>query len=198
MEYSQQDILDFEVKELSPEQEKTVLPFLLDFIKEHRNSKDEEEIVVVGSAIRTYMAWLDIDRMDEISELLEPDFHNMMSQEVELQFMIMANRVFAVHPQADNSRFKRLEDDILKRVTAYGDPYILSRGKFAAIAMNGIQALAGMHSIAIYGIIMHDIPFKWFREQLKRRLKKMEDEWREKIEVNGESILFIENLQELL
>jgi hypothetical protein len=182
-EEQRQLVLETEAMGFSVEQDRELKPVLREYIERYRDSNEPEDLIAVGSAIRKYVAIMDMSDMASIASILESSHRAVLPVEVELELMKMIVRKFAANPPSSPNLFPKLAEQISDLTKAYLNPRILPQGKYAAVAMNGVQGLVSMVSGKQDEVLqmLKTLPFGWFRDQLTRRLERQVEEWVEKL-----------------
>lgn len=189
-------ILSAEDLDFTAEQERELLPLLRDFIEKFRDSNEREDLIAVGSAIRNYVALMDVSRIGTLASLLEPGHRAVIPQEIELEIVKIVARKFAANPPAAPAPEPELATRLMELAEAYLNPRVLPRGRFSAIALLALQGLAGMRSPQLEPLLTAagDLPFPWFHRQLKRLLNQLLDQWRRLMEPGDRRISELEDL----
>ncbi len=173
-------ICDLELANLDQPQHAALGPLLWQYIRVHRDSNDPAVLIAAGSAIRQYIAALDVDKIGSVTEILITEGRVGVPLEIELETAKMVFRKFSANPPAVRNSEPQLAKELAARAAAYLDEHVLRRGQFAAAAMLAIQAMVTMRSDSINDILprLHASHFSWFRGQLRRRLEKVVTAWR--------------------
>jgi hypothetical protein len=177
-----QHICQAEFSDLSSDQTTTLMPLLWRFVLDTRDSNNPSDVVAVGSAIRQYVAALDVNYLENVAELLDPGHLAEVPLQIELEIAKMAFRKIDANPVLPGKAYPRLSNRFTEMVQTYLSPRILPRDQYAAVTMLAIQALAVMRSPWTRTLIepLNKSPFAWFRRQLHRRLGKTADSWRQR------------------
>lgn len=170
-----QAIFEAEALAFHGDERTRLVGLLKSYINQHRNSNEREELIAVAAAIRKCVALLDESDMGWLSTLLEPDHRVPVSLEAELAIAKMVVRRYSqtlpglADPHPDLSR------SLEEIASNYLLPRVFKRERFSTIAMLAIQALILMRSQYAAKIIdeVNSLPFRWFRQQLVRRMNKI-------------------------
>ena len=167
-------ILEAETMQFEDSDRERLQRILRSYIEENRNSNARPELVAVAAAIRKFAASLDHTEMDWLGRILEPGHRAQPSLETELEAAKMVYRRYSEDPPIRGNPHPELSARLADIARAYLNPYIFPRGRFATVAMLAIQALLVMRSAEVDSIIqqVNELPFPWFREQLRRRMDK--------------------------
>ncbi len=171
-----------ELMHFDPSQREAVLPLLWQYIIDHRNSKDCDELVAVGSAIRKYIAIMPMDRMGELAVLLEAGHRSSLPIDLELEVVKMIYRNFEVHPPEVADPHPELAKRLWEMVQAYINPRVLLRDKHSAATSLAIEAIVSMRSpLAVQACqAANTCPYRWFAELVSDDLDDLHDSWSSK------------------
>lgn len=173
--------LIFEAEQLRFEgaSRRDLIDFLRRYIEENRDSNDREELIAVASAIRKCVAMIDVFDMGWVATLLETGHRAPVSVDVELEVAKMVFRKFSANPPAAPDPQRELAARLMEIAEAYLNPRILPRDRHATVAMLAIQSLLVMLSDLSDRVIerVNETPFRWFRQQLRRRMERVAIEW---------------------
>lgn len=135
--------------------------------------------MAVGSAIRTYVAYLPLDRIGTLADFLEPGHRAYVPLEIQLEAAKMTYRKFEANPPSAPEPEPGLAVRLAEMASLYLNPQLLPRDKHAAVAMNACQALAAMLSPKAKDVFKQvaGSPFGWFGQQLARRLERLSQRW---------------------
>ena len=172
-------LCEVELTRFVPSQHETLLPLLWQYILDHRNSNDRDELVAVGSAIRKYIAIMPMDRMGELAVLLESGNRSPLPIELEIEVAKMVYRNFEVHPPVDANPQPELAQRLWEMVQAYTNPRILLRDKHSAAASLAIEAIVSMRSPLAEQAWQAAIscPYRWFAELVSDDLDDLHERW---------------------
>ncbi len=165
------------------DQDQQLIPVLMEFIENFRDSNDREDRVAVCSAIRSYVGLVGTAQVESVAKLLEPGHRASPTVDTLLETLKMIARKFAANPPASPNQYPALSGQLERVARAYLNPYVLPQSKNAAVAMNALQALAALASPELGAVIAEVNTFcpTWFRQQLKRRLAKLQEDWEMKL-----------------
>ncbi len=161
------------------EQDQQLIPVLMKFIEDFRDSNDHEDRIAVCSAIRTYVGLMGTAQIESTARLLEPGHRASADVDSLLEALKMISRKFAANPPGSPNQYPELSDQLDQIARAYLNPHVLPHDKNAAVAMNAVQALAAAASPEVGAVIteVNTLCPTWFRQQLQRRLTKLQEEW---------------------
>ena len=165
------------------EQDRQLIPALMEFIESFRDSNDCEDRVAVCSAIRSYVGLAGTAQVESVAKLLEPGHRASPTLPTLLETLKMIARKFAANPPRSPNQYPALSGQLERVARAYLNPYVLPQDKHAAVAMNAVQALAALASPELGAVIaeVNTCCPAWFRQQLQRRLTKLQEEWETKL-----------------
>lgn len=101
----------------------------------NRDSNEFSTIVAVGSAIRQYVAELDVSRVGEVTKLLNPGDTAGIPVEIELEVAKMVFQKFDANPPVNRNPQPGLSNRLIQMVIAYLNPIDLPRERCAAATM---------------------------------------------------------------
>jgi hypothetical protein len=170
-------ICQMELLEFDEQQHQILMPLLWQYALHNRDSNEFSTIVAVGSAIRQYVAELDVSRVGDVTKLLDPGDTAGIPVEIELEVAKMVFQKFDANPPINRNPQPRLSNRLIQMIIAYLNPIDLPRERCAAATMLAIQAIAVMGGPLSHTIIepLNEVPFEWFRKQLHRRLSQTAD-----------------------
>ncbi len=165
------------------DQDGQLIPALMEFIEKLRDSNDPEDRVAVCSAIRSYVGLMEVAQVESVAKLLEPGHRASPALATVLEIVKMVARKLAANPPRAPNQYPALSGQVERVARAYLNPYVLPQNKHAAVAMNAVQALAALASPEVGGVIdeVNTCCPAWFRQQLQRRLTKLQEEWETKL-----------------
>ena len=170
-------VIDAEALEFTVDQESALKPLLRKFIDKERFATANENLIALGSAIRSYGALLKNTELESVAELLQPLDAIDVAPQVELEVAMMVLRKLTAAPP-DNLQFPNLSSKLADLVEAYCYPRVLGRSCIGATVLNSILASALIRDDAWERVKRRveklDVP--WFRQQLARRAKKLREE----------------------
>lgn len=175
-------LCEVELTRFDPTQREILLPLLWQYILDHRNSNDRNDLVAVGAAIRKYIAIMPMDRMGELAVLLESGHRSSLPIELEIEVAKMIYRNFEVHPPINADPQPELAQRLWEMVQAYTHPRILLRDKHSAAASLAIEAIVSMRSPLAEQAwqAAMECPFRWFAELVSDGLDDLQERWGEK------------------
>lgn len=172
-------ICTVELTRFDPSERQALLPLLWQYILDHRNSNNRDELIAVGAAVRKYIAIMPIDRMGELAILLESGHKSPLSIELEIEVAKMIYRNFEAHPPAFADPQPELAQRLWEMVQAYINPRILLRDKHSAATSLAIEAIVSMWS-PLAEQAMHAAvacPYHWFAELVSDDLNDLHETW---------------------
>ena len=172
-------VCDAETLHFAPEQRQQLLSVLWKYIHDFRDCKDPEELVAVGSAIRKYVAMMDLARVGEVAVLLEAGHRAANSLDLELEVAKMVYRKFEANPPARPDPHPQLAARLWEIAEAYVNPHVILREKHATVASLAIEAVVAMRSEYADRAYQAAIkcPFTWFGEMVSDNLTLLCDRW---------------------
>jgi len=175
-------VCDAETFNFNQTQRKRLSPMLWAYILEYRNSKNHEDLVAVGSAIRKYVAMLDASQLGQLAELLEPGYRASLSPDLQLEVAKMVYRKFEANPPVQPEPQPKLAGQLWDIAQAYLNPHVLLHDKFATIASLCIEAIVAMRSRVSDDAVKaaFNTPYKWFGEMVGDNLKRLARRWQAK------------------
>jgi hypothetical protein len=155
---------------------------LWQYIVENRNSNDRDELVVVGAAIRKYVALMPMRRMGDLAVLLESGHRSPLPIELEIELAKMIYRNVETHPPAAPDPHPQLAQRLSEIVLAYTNPRVVLRDKHAAAASLAIEAIVAMRSPLAEPAwrAARESPYRWFAEIVSDDLDELRARWSEK------------------
>ena len=155
------------------------------FIKQYRDSEDQQDIVAVGSAIRKYVATMNLADLSALDTLLDAEHNATVPIEVELEVAKTLVRKLVQSPPEEPNSEPRLADRLYEIVTLYLNLRLLSRDKFAAVALNAILALCLLRSPHADEVrqALKESPESWFSELVLRRASQIQKTLHETLSV---------------
>jgi len=172
-------VIEAEVVRFSPPHKEALLHLLRDFIEKYRDSNDRQDQIAVGSAIRKYVACMNVADVGSVGLLLEAGQRGEPPLEIKLVIVKMIGRKFAANPPLAPNAEPELADKVFELAEASLFRHVLPEGKWAAMGLEAVHALAAMLSskaeIAID--LVNRLPYKWFRDHLSLVLKDLEKKW---------------------
>ncbi len=174
-------VIQAEFLRFSDEQNPDLLSVLWDFINASRDSREFDDLIAVGSAIRKYVANMETANIGSIATLLEAGHAGTPPLDVELEIVKMIYRSFEANPPAKPDPELELAERVYEIARAYLEPRVLPHGKHAIVAMLAVLALVAMLSKRASEALatVNKLPpaHHWFREQLRRRLINLRERW---------------------
>ncbi len=151
-----------------------IRPYLLSFVEQRRESTNHDELVVVGAAIRKYIAMLPVRDLDSVASLLNAP----VSVEVELEVAKMVCRKMTANTEAPTESFRQLAERLMELCVDYLRPRQLPRRIYGATALNcvlGLVLVGGPQLPELFQILQR-LNVTWFKQQLSRRTSRLVEE----------------------
>lgn len=169
-------VIESEVVAFPPESVGTLNRLLYLFVKQYRDSDDQQDIVAVGSAIRKYVATMDRADLSALAILLDAEHNATVPIEVELEVAKTLVRKLVQSPPDEPNVEPQLADRLYEIVKLYLNPRLLSRDKFAAVALNAILSLCLLRSSHADEVrqALKELPVSWFSELVLRRASQIQ------------------------
>ena len=183
-----------ELTRFLPSQHQVLLPLLWQYIIEHRNSNDREELVSVAASIRKYIAIMPMNEMGKLVSLLDTGNRSPLPIDLEIEVAKMVYRNFAVHPPVVEDPQPELAQRFWEMVQAYINPYVLLRDKNSAVTSLAIEAIVSMRSPLEESAWRAAItcPYHWFGELINDELEELLENWNSK---NPDAAAWLKELQ---
>ncbi len=171
-----------ELAHFAPPEREVILPLLWQYILDHRNSNDPEELVAVAAAVRKYIAIMPMARMGELAALLETGNRLPLPVDLEIEVAKMVYRNFEVHPPVVADPQPQLAQRLWEMVQAYIDPRILIRDKYSAATSLAIEAIVAMRSplAEVAWRKAMACPYRWFAELVGDEIDELHERWHNK------------------
>ncbi len=168
-----------ELTRFDPSQREVVLPLLWQYILDHRNSNNRDELIAVGAAIRKYIAIMPMDRMGELAVLLETGHRSPLPIDLEIEVAKMICRNFEVYPPVVADPHPELAKRLWEIVQAYINPRVLLRDKHPAATSLAIEAIVSMRSPLAEQAwqAANACPYRWFAELVSDDLDGLREAW---------------------
>jgi len=168
-----------ELARFTQAEREVLLPLLWQYILDHRNSNDREELVGVAAAIRKYIAIMPMERMGELATLLETGHRSPLPVELEIEVAKMIYRNFEVHPPVDADPQPELAQRLWEIAEAYINPRVLLRDKCSAAASLAIEAIVAMRSPLAETAWQKAMacPYRWFAELVCDEIDELGEKW---------------------
>lgn len=178
-------VIESEVVAFPSESVGTLNRLLYLFIKQYRDSEDQQDMVAVGSAIRKYVVTMNLGNLSALATLLDSEHNATVPIEVELEVAKTLVRKLVQSPPEEPNSEPRLADRLYEIVTLYLNPRLLSRDKFAAVALNAILALCLLRSSHADEVrqALEKAPESWFSELVLRRASQIREMLNETLSV---------------
>ncbi len=183
-----------ELARFHPSQRPVLLPLLWKYVVDHRDSNNRDELVAVGAAVRKYIAIMPMDRMGELTALLETGHRSPLPIELEIEVAKMVYRNFETHPPDVADPQPELARRFWEMVQAYINPRILLRDKHSAATSLAIEAIVSMRSPLARQAWQAAVacPYRWFAELVSDDLEELQERWSGK---NSEAAAWLRELR---
>lgn len=158
-----------------------VMAFLLEYIKENFHSTHNNTKIAVGSAIRKYIAMMDVSRANEVIPLLKTCKIHSDLLALELEIIKIVQRKFEANPPYFDDTFPELANAIWKIAQRSIDEAIFGKVDYhPTIACLAIMCLVGMRStLAKHAVHVGLTSIRqWISEVILDDLYRMEKKWR--------------------
>lgn len=139
-------ICDAETLQFDRDQRSRLSALLWDYIRTNRDSRKTDALVAVGSAIRKYVAMLNVERIGEIAELLDAGHRAQLPLHLELEVVKMIYRKFEANPPTQPDGQRILAERLLEMAEGYATRRQILRDYHASIAALSIEAIVAMRS----------------------------------------------------
>jgi hypothetical protein len=171
-----------EMARFAPQERDGLLPLLWQYIVDHRDSNDRNELVGVAAAIRKYVAIMPMERIGELAELLEAGHRSPLPIELVIEVAKMIYRNFEVCPPPVADPQPKLADRLYDVVLAYIHPRVLLLEKCSAAASLAIEAIVAMRSPLAESAWKEAMacPYHWFAELVSDEIDELHEKWRDK------------------
>lgn len=192
-----------EIAAFTETQDHQLVPTLLAFVEQFRDSNCREDQIAVGAAIRTCVGAIPAIHLESLAAILEPGHRASPGLDVVLEVAKMVARKTAANPPVACDQYPRLSKQLVSLASAHLNPYVFPHGKNAALAMNAIVATIGLGS-SDSRELLHEVNESsplWFRHQLRRRLDRLWAEWtlkRDDAGISHEVLMTLRNSIDLL
>jgi hypothetical protein len=176
-EEKRQAVIESEVIAFPPASIETLNRLLYQFIQQHRDSDNQEDIVAVGCAIRKYVAVMSQNDLSHLAVLLDAQHNATVPIEVELEIAKTLVRKLSQSPPEKSDSEPRLADRLYEIVELYLNPRLLARDKFAAVTLNAILSLCLLRSEHADRVqqSLQALRVSWFSELVLRRASQIQE-----------------------
>ena len=170
-------VIESEVIGFPPESIETLNRLLYQFIQQHRDSDNQEDIVAVGCAIRKHVAVMSQNDLPHLAVLLDAQHNATVPIEVELEIAKTLVRKLSQTPPEKPDSEPRLADRLYEIVELYLNPRLLARDKFAAVALNAILSLCLLRNAYADKVqqSLQALQVSWFSELVLRRASQIQE-----------------------
>jgi len=168
-----------ELTRFDPSQHEALLPLLWQYILDHRDSNNRDELVATGAAIRKYIAVMPMESMGELAVLLESGHWSPLPIDLEIEVAKMIFRNFEAHPPVTVDTQPELAQRLWEMVQAYVNPRVLLRDKHSAAASLAVEAIVAMRSSLAVDAwqAAAECPYRWFAELVSDDLDDLYEKW---------------------
>jgi hypothetical protein len=167
-----QAVLEAEVLEfgdhLGVELADALLPLFWQLVRD----QSTDALVATCSALRTIVAYLPPERLEELAPLLEADTRQPVALEVELECAKVLVRRLTYSQAPPLAATPGLRAGLRDVATTYLRPRLIARRWVSATALNAVLALVLLHDPSLTAISddLRKLDAKWFLELVQRRL----------------------------
>jgi hypothetical protein len=170
-------VIESEVIGFPSESIQTLNRLLYQFIQQHRDSDNQEDIIAVGCAIRKYVAVMSQNDLSHLADLLDAQHNATVPIEVELEIAKTLVRKLSQTPPEKSDSEPQLAERLYEIVELYLNPRLLARDKFAAVALNAILSLCLLRSAYSDKVqqSMQALQVSWFSELVLRRASQIQE-----------------------
>jgi hypothetical protein len=169
-------VLEAEMTDFDPSSAPELSLLLWSFIEENRDSKDPDDLVAVGAAIRKYVADLESDEIGAAAMLLDAGHSASVPVAVELEVAkMLVQRLTRLPPEHPDSE-PELADLLMELARTYLNARLLPRERYGAVALNSVLALLllrSRHTAELFEILA-GLRVSWFRDLLGRRARRLQ------------------------
>lgn len=171
-------ILQAEVTSFDDEQAEKLARLLYQYIIENRDSNNANDLVAVGSAIRKFVANLQVEEFHYVSDILSAEHRTPVPMEIELEVAKVVVRKLAQSPPDSDDAERELAARLMELVQTYLNPRLLSRQRYGATALNALLAILLLRARQTQEVIamLVDLPSTWFVELVVRRASRLRDQ----------------------
>ena len=170
-----------ELMNFSSAQRDRLYPLLWEFILTHRDGDSYNELTAVGSAIRKYIAIMDVASIGSLGNLLEPRHNAQLPLDLQIDVANLVFAKFVANPPAQPDPEPVLAGQLAQMAELYLNPRLLNGGEdaYGVVAMLALQSLAVMLSDQWNEVLssLGGAP-SWFRSQLWDHLSRIVSRWR--------------------
>jgi hypothetical protein len=155
---------------------------LWDFILEHRDSDDTDELLAVGSAIRKYVAVMAPEDLSAVAVLLDPCHPAPVPLTAELELTKMVVHKLSTHPPQDDDSEPELAERLMELARLYVNPRQLPREKYSAVAIHAVLALLLLRSSHVTELVhlLRGLPVAWFTELVGTRSRRLRGQFQQR------------------
>lgn len=173
-------VLDAEVLAFDVVDSAELCALLRAFVLKFRTSDVFEDLVAVGSGIRKLVAYLAVEDLGSLAEILEPGPGSRIPIDLELEVAKTIVRRLTASPPAVDDPEPVLGDRLFDIARTFIDARVLGREKCGATALNAALALMLLRSphAAKIASLVHEAGTRWFTDMLCRRATQIQHELR--------------------
>jgi hypothetical protein len=156
-----------------------IVPLLRQFVEEYHGSNDPDDLVAVGSAIRSYVSIATVDdAFEAATSLLKAEGRLSLPIDLELEIVKMVVRKLTANPPSERDSYQELAIRLEELVDDYASPRWLAREKCGAVLLNAILGLilsrSGPDAEVVETIRALGVP--WFEQLVGRRAARLQDD----------------------
>jgi len=155
-----------------------LLPILREFVVRFRHSKDRDDMVAVGAALRKYAMNMPPKDLDRLHELFDPSPIAAIPCEIELELTKTLVWKLTERPPDTDDVAPDLGDRLFDLLETYLRPRLLVQKNFAAIALNaalGLLLLRSRHARTSLDRL-RKLEVSWFTELVVRRARWLRED----------------------
>jgi len=166
-------IIAAETLHLEGRETELLKPVLRDFIEYHYRTDDKEELLAVTSAIRTYVAILNLVEFPSVAALLR--LERKAPPPIETEITKMVTRKLAATLPENTEALRGLADQLADLMRSYLNPRTLSKRYFSATALDAGLSLALLRSVYIPEMtdLIQRLRANWFRAMMARQARDL-------------------------
>lgn len=172
-------VLHAEAVDFDPTETRELTPLLRRFIEQYRDSNDPTDLIAVGSAIRTFVAYAARDEaFDFAAELLKTSVRAPLPIGLEIEVSKMAVRKLTTRPPTRPNQNPELGGRLVELAETYLNPRLIAREKHGAVALNAVLGVVLTRDPRANEIIerVRTLGAPWFQQVVGRRAGKLVSE----------------------
>jgi len=152
-----------------------LLEYLWAFVVENRTSRDKGELIALGAAIRKLLAYLPIERFEEIPAILEEKAGMVVLPNIELDMTKGLVYRLSWDVAATTAKCPHLHDALHDLATFHSSRRVLGEEFSSAIAANALIALSSFNDSMVAGLMesLSKRSQPWFMALVSTRAKRL-------------------------